>query len=113
MTQATDSDVLNRLDKLTAAVESLAQGLQETRVFQAQTTERLISLDQRITELDKRIEQRITDFDKRIDQRLERIEKRLDVQEGRVWTILLAVFTASVGVIVKLVAFPNWPGPAA
>ncbi|MBF2098427.1 MAG: hypothetical protein IGQ88_08645 [Gloeomargaritaceae cyanobacterium C42_A2020_066] len=106
MTQATDSDVLNRLDKLTAAVESLAQGLQETkletRVFQAQTTERLMSL-----------EQRITDLDKRIDQRLERIEKRLDVQEGRVWTILLAVFTASVGVIVKLVAFPNWPGPAA
>lgn len=84
MTQATDSHVLNRLDKLTAAVESLAQGLQETklktRVFHAQTTEKLVAMY----------------------QRLDRIEKRLDAQEGRFWTLIGLTLTALLGILGKL-----------
>lgn len=112
MTQATDPttrDDLNRLDRLTAAVEAISQVLQESkleaRVFQAGTTQKLAAIDQRITDLEKRMDQR---FDA-VDQRLDRTDKRLDALEGRFWGFLAIIVTALIGLLGKLAFFPSGP----
>ncbi|MBF2099143.1 MAG: hypothetical protein IGQ88_12335 [Gloeomargaritaceae cyanobacterium C42_A2020_066] len=123
MTQATDpttGDVLNRLDRLTTAVEAIGHSLQESkleaRVYQAETTQKLAAIDQRITDLDRRMDQRIGDLEKRIDQRfddvdqrLDRTDKRLDTQEGRFWGFVAIIVTALIGLLGKLAFFPSGP----
>jgi predicted nuclease with TOPRIM domain len=97
MTQAIDiPDVLNRLDKLTTAVEGMNSNLQELRLevktFQARTEEKLNAIDQRFVDLGKRIDS---------------LEQRNIAQDVRFWGFLGIIVTALIGLLSKLAFFPG------
>jgi predicted nuclease with TOPRIM domain len=85
MTQATDtSEVLNRLDRLTTAVESIQSDIQGIKLSQARTEEKLDALNQRLGSL----------------------EDRVKSQDSRVWGILVAILGTALGLAAKLAFFP-------
>jgi predicted nuclease with TOPRIM domain len=97
MTHAIDiPDVLNRLDKLTTAVEGMNSNLQELRLevktFQARTEEKLNAIGQRFVDLGKRIDS---------------LEQRNIAQDVRFWGFLGIVVTALLGLLSKLAFFPG------
>jgi predicted nuclease with TOPRIM domain len=97
MTQAIDiPDVLNRLDRLTTAVEGMNSNLQELRLevktFQARTEEKLNAIDQRFVDLGKRIDS---------------LEQRNIAQDVRFWGFLGIIVTALIGLLSKLAFFPG------
>ncbi len=56
--------------------------------------------------LDKKIDEVKTDL-KIIDTRLIEVEKKIDKQDTRLWTFGGIILAASLGIIVKLLAFPT------
>lgn len=117
--QATDiAEVLKRLDAISTDVQEIKL---ESRVFQAQTTERLESLNQKIDAVETNLTQRIDFTNTRIDttnQRIESLEKtlksdtdalekRLNAQDTRLWGVVVGVTLALFGLLAKLAFFPH------
>jgi uncharacterized coiled-coil DUF342 family protein len=92
MTQATDTDILKRLD-------TIASDIQDIKITLARTDERFNSIDQRFNSMD----QRFTDLNKRIDS----LEQRNIAQDVRFWGFLGIIVTALIGLLSKLAFFPG------
>ena len=56
--------------------------------------------------LDKKIDEVKTDL-KIIDTRLIKVEKKIDKQDTRLWAFGGIILAAALGIVVKLLAFPN------
>ncbi|KGF73286.1 hypothetical protein DO97_20850 [Neosynechococcus sphagnicola sy1] len=95
--EVTDStEILKRLDALSANINGVREEIHEmrleSRVFQAQTTERLEAINQRLDSMEKR--QDATD-------------QRIITQENRVWGLIVAATVAVFGLLSKLAFFPT------
>jgi hypothetical protein len=89
MTQATDTDILRRLD-------TIASDIQDIKISQARTEEKVIAL-----------EQRIGDLDKSLGKRMDSLEQRNIAQDVRFWGFLGIIVTALIGLLSKLAFFPG------
>jgi hypothetical protein len=89
MTQATDTDILRRLD-------TIASDIQDIKISQARTEEKVIAL-----------EQRIGDLDKSLGKRMDSLEQRNVAQDVRFWGFLGIIVTALIGLLSKLAFFPE------
>jgi tetrahydromethanopterin S-methyltransferase subunit G len=110
-------DVLNRLDRLTTAVEATNASIQaldkKIDVFAAEVNgkfnaidQRLNGLDQRIDDLDRSLSKRIEDLDKSLNKRIDSLEQRSNGQETRFWSLVGIIVTALLGILAKLAFFP-------
>jgi hypothetical protein len=92
MTQATDTEVLQRLDKLTTLVEGVHSELQsidkKLDVYIATTNEQLKSLDTQVSD----------------------IKVQLRSQDNRLWTFVAAAFLTVLGFLAKFALFPASSG---
>jgi hypothetical protein len=104
MTQSIDlnAEILKRLD-------SMAADLVEIKISQARVDERLSSIDQRISDLDKSTTQKIEALDKSLSKRLDSIDSRSSGQDTRFWAlvaILASALISIIGILAKIAFFP-------
>jgi hypothetical protein len=121
--QATEvAEVLKRLDVIATDIQEIKL---ESRVFQAQTTERLESLNQKIDSVEARLTQRIDSVEAKLTQRIDSveakltqridslgktvdgIETRMNAQDTRIWSLVVGVVLALFGLLAKLAFFPD------
>jgi tetrahydromethanopterin S-methyltransferase subunit G len=99
-------DVLNRLDRLTTAVEATNASIQtldkKIDVFTAEVNGKFNAIDQRLNGLDQRIE----DLDKSLNKRIDSLEQRSNGQETRFWSLVGIIVTALLGILAKPAFFP-------
>jgi hypothetical protein len=117
--QATElTEVLKRLDGLQVGMSTIQTDLKElkleSRVFQAQTTEKLESLSQKIDAVDVKLTQRIDAVDIKLtqhigslDKKVDGIEVRMNAQDARIWSLVVGVVLALFGLLAKLAFFPE------
>ncbi len=71
MTQAAETDMAQRLDKLTSIIERVDNHVQELRIetktFQARTEEQIKATQQQISDLDKSLNKRIDTLKQQIN----------------------------------------------
>jgi tetrahydromethanopterin S-methyltransferase subunit B len=108
MTQTVEiPDVLNRLDKLTTAIESIQTDTRDIKITLARMDERLNAVDQRVDDLDRSLSKRIDDLDKSLNKRIDSLEQRSNGQETRFWSLVGIIVTALLGILAKLAFFPS------
>ncbi|MBF2046197.1 MAG: hypothetical protein IGS54_02160 [Elainella sp. C42_A2020_010] len=130
MTQSTDTaEVLKQLGKLTILVEGIQTDVQDIKLNQARTDERLKALETQvsdfkkstetqiadlkkstetqITDLRKSTETQIADLRKSTETQITDIRLQLRSQGNRLWSFLVALFLAVLGLASQQILFPN------
>jgi hypothetical protein len=100
MTQATDTSEVLKL------LQGIQGDIQDIKISQARTEERVISIDQRIDALDKSLSQRIDALDSSLNKRIDSLEQRGNGQETRFWGLVAILATTLLGILGKVVFFP-------
>lgn len=117
---------IERVDRKLDAIATDIQDMKlESRVFQAQTTEKLENLNQKIDAVETRLSQRIDAVEINLSQRIEAvdikltqridsldkkvdgIEIRMNAQDTRIWSLVVGVVLALFGLLAKLAFFPD------
>lgn len=132
MTQAIDTDIdlrtlilslSQQMQRMDQKIDAIAADVVEIKIAQAKADERFNTVDERFNTVDERfnsvderfnsVDQRFNSLDRRMDGLEEqfkvqdtRLENRFRAQDNRIWSLLIGVVLALVGLLAKMAFFP-------